>query len=95
MELSIIFEILGTAGSVIICVSGIPQIIKTYKTKSSGDLSLLYLGALLLGMTMLQAYSIYRMDFIFIFGNTLSMAITCILIFFSFKYRNSAVGKIE
>lgn len=87
MELSTIFEILGAAGSVIICVSGIPQIMKTYQTKSAGDLSLLYLGALLLGMTMLQAYSIYRMDFVFIFGNTLSMAITVILIFFCLKYR--------
>jgi MtN3 and saliva related transmembrane protein len=33
METSLIFEILGTAGSLILCASAIPQIVKTYRTK--------------------------------------------------------------
>ncbi|MDH5524851.1 MAG: SemiSWEET family transporter [Desulfobulbaceae bacterium] len=91
METTTFFEILGTSGSIIICASGIPQIIKTYQTKSAGDFSMMYLAILLLGMTMLEFYSLYSGDFVFIFGNSLSMLITCILLFFCFKYSKREV----
>ena len=59
METSLIFEILGTAGSLILCASAIPQIVKTYRTKSSGDLSFMYLATLMFGLVLLMVYSIY------------------------------------
>ena len=82
-------EILGTVGALVICISAIPQVIKTYMTKSSGDLSIVYLCLLMFGMILLQIYSISVKDFVFIFGNTLSMLMTGLLIIMWFKYRKN------
>ena len=87
METSLIFEMLGTAGSLILCASAIPQIVKTYRTKSSGDLSILYLATLMFGLMLLMVYSIYVKDFVFIFGNTLALLSTGVIIYLWFKYR--------
>ena len=87
METSLIFEILGTVGSLILCASAIPQIVKTYRTKSSGDLSIIYLATLMFGLILLMVYSIYVKDFVFIFGNTLAISSTGVMILFWFKYR--------
>ena len=82
-------EMIGTIGALVICVSAIPQVIKTYTTKSSGDLSILYLCILMMGMILLQIYSINVQDFVFIFGNTLSMIMTGLLIVMWFKYQKN------
>ena len=87
MKTSLIFEILGTMGSLILCASAIPQIIKTYRTKSSGDLSILYLITLIFGLMLLMVYSLYVKDFVFIFGNTLAISSTGVMIFLWFKYK--------
>ena len=80
-------EILGTVGVFVICISAVPQLLKTFTTKSSGDLSIIYLCMLMFGMILLQIYSISVEDFVFIFGNTLSMIMTGLLIVMWFKYR--------
>jgi len=87
MQISAVFEIVGTAGCLIICGSAIPQVIKTYRVKRSRDLSIAYLAVLMFGMSLLQAYSVYVRDFVFIFGNTLSMLSTGLLIVLWFKYK--------
>ncbi len=87
METSLIIEIMGIVGSLILCASAIPQIIKTYRIKSSGDLSILYLITLMFGLMLLMVYSIYVKDFVFIFGNTLALSSTGGMIFLWFKYR--------
>ncbi len=87
METSLIFEILGTAGSLILCASAIPQIVKSYRPKSSGDLSIVYLATLMFGRMFLMVYSLYVRDFVFIFGNTLALSSTGVMILFWFKYR--------
>ena len=86
-------EILGTLGALTICISAVPQVIKTYTTKSSGDLSILYLCILMLGMILLQIYSINVQDFVFIFGNTLSMIMTGLLIVMWFKYQKNNIDR--
>ena len=87
METSLIFEILGTSGSLILCASAIPQIVKTHRTKSSGDLSIMYLVTLMFGLILLMLYSLYVRDFVFIFGNTLALSSTGVMIYFWFKFR--------
>jgi len=86
MHMSAIFETVGTAGSLMICASALPQVVKTYRTKRSRDLSIAYLGVLISGMGLLQAYSIYVKDFVFILGNSISMISTGLLIVLWFKY---------
>jgi MtN3 and saliva related transmembrane protein len=87
MQMAAVFEIIGTTGALIICASAIPQVVKTYRLKRSGDLSIVYLSVLMLGMGLLQSYSVYVRDFVFIFGNGLSMFSTGILIVLWFRYR--------
>ena len=86
MSISTIFEFLGIIGSLIICASIIPQIIKTYRTKSARDLSILYLTALMTGIILLMIYSLYIGDMVFIFGNTLSMLSVSLLMILWKRY---------
>ena len=71
MSVKIVMEFLGITGSLIICGSVIPQVIKTYRTKSARDLSITYLTTLMIGIVLLTVYSIYICDPVFIFGNVL------------------------
>jgi len=84
-----LFEILGITGSLIVSVSVIPQIIKTYKTKKANDLSLLYIVILMTGFVMITLYSIHVGNLIFIFGNIWSTVSTGILIALCYRYRHS------
>jgi len=87
MKIAIIFKTLGITGSMIICVSAIPQIVKTHRTKSSDDLSIMYLSTLMFGLALLQSYSFYVRDFVFIFGNSLSILLTGTMIALWFRYK--------
>lgn len=80
MSVKFIFESLGVLGSLIICGSVIPQVVRTYKTKSAKDLSIAYLIILMLGIVLLITYSVYVRDTVFILGNTLSLISVGVLI---------------
>ena len=82
-------EMIGTVGALVICMSAVPQVIKSYMRKCTSDLSIIYLCMLMFGMVMLQIYSVSVKDFVFIFGNTLSMIMTGLLIIMWFRYWNN------
>jgi len=86
MSIQLVFEFLGMTGSLIICGSVIPQVMKTYRTKSARDLSITYLMTLMTGIILLTVYSIYVRDLVFIFGNTLSMLSVGILMLLWRRY---------
>jgi len=86
MSIQLVFEFLGITGSLIICGSVIPQVMKTYRTKSARDLSNTYLMTLMTGIILLTVYSIYIRDLVFIFGNTLSMLSVGILMLLWRRY---------
>ena len=85
------FEIMGTIGSLIICISALPQIVKTYRTKKADDISISYLIILMSGMTLTMIYSLYVGDLVFIFGNSLSVLTTGVLIFLCLRYRQESI----
>lgn len=87
LEAKQIYEIMGAIGSFIMCVSAIPQIIKTYRTKCTKGLSGSYLAALMTGMIMILIYSLSVNDAVFIFGNTLALLLTGILMGLWIRYR--------
>jgi MtN3 and saliva related transmembrane protein len=87
MNTSHFFEILGVTGSLIMCVSAIPQIIKTYRTRCSDGLSISYLIILMTGMSMIMFYALYVKDMVFIFGNGLALLLMGILITLCFRFR--------
>jgi MtN3 and saliva related transmembrane protein len=87
MEMRNIFEMLGTTGSLIMCASSVPQIMKTYKTKCADSLSGSYLAILMIGMTLILLYALHVKDIVFILGNGLSISLTGILAVMWFRYR--------
>lgn len=81
-----LFELTGTIGSLIVCMSAFPQIVKTYRTKKADDISLSYLLILMAGITLMTVYALHIGDPVFILGNILSVASTGILIFLWLRY---------
>ena len=91
----IFFEILGITGSIIVCGSVIPQIIRTYRTKSAHDLSIAYLTSLMTGLVMLMVYSVHIRDFVFIFGNVLSILSVGVLMGLWKRYRYRGYYRVK
>jgi MtN3 and saliva related transmembrane protein len=87
MDTGHIFEMMGTAGSMIMCASSVPQIIKTYRTKCADGLSGSYLAILMIGMTLILLYALHVKDVVFIFGNGVALLLTGILVGLWFRYR--------
>lgn len=85
-----IFQFLGTTGSLIMCASTVPQIIKTYRMKCADNLSGSYLAILMIGMSFILIYALHVKDIVFIFGNTVSMILTAILMGLRYLYRSNA-----
>jgi len=90
MEGTNIFQIMGTTGSLIMCASSVPQIIKTYRMKCADNLSGSYLAILMIGMSFILLYALHVKDIVFIFGNTVSMILTAILMGLRYQYRSNA-----
>jgi MtN3 and saliva related transmembrane protein len=89
METGNIFEIMGTAGSLIMCASSVPQIMKTYRTKCADSLSGSYLAILMIGMLLILLYALYKKDVVFIFGNGISLLLTGMLVALWFRYKKN------
>ena len=87
MDTSYFFEMVGMTGSVIMCVSAVPQIIRTYRTKCIDGLSGSYLMALLIGMVCILIYALHIKDVVFIIGNSLALLLTVILMGLWFRYQ--------
>lgn len=92
MDTTNIFQLLGSTGSMIMCASSIPQILKTYKMKCADNLSGSYLAILMLGMTLILLYALHVKDIVFIMGNGISLTLTAILIGLRYKYTLTARG---
>lgn len=87
MDAANIFQLLGTTGSIIMCASSVPQLIKTYRTKCITGLSGTYLAILMIGMSFILSYALYVKNIVFIFGNSLSLTLTGLLVLMWFRYR--------
>lgn len=47
-------------GGIILTAGYIPQIMKTFRTKSVGDISLQYYGFVFLGVSLMEIYAVYQ-----------------------------------
>jgi MtN3 and saliva related transmembrane protein len=59
MNLVQFFSMLQLIGGVILSVGYIPQLIKIFKTRSVDDFSKLYLGAIFIGICLMELYAVY------------------------------------
>lgn len=78
---------LGSVGLVLLLISGVPQIIKLYKTKSSNDISLLMYLSTTLGVFFLLLHAIAISDLLFIATNGLNLISLSIAVFLIIIYR--------
>jgi MtN3 and saliva related transmembrane protein len=88
-------EWLGISAGAIMNISLIPQIIKTYKTKSSGDFSLAYLSTWLLGMSMWVIYGVVLNLLAVIVSNITAIGLMAILLTLILKYRKKNAPNAE
>jgi uncharacterized protein with PQ loop repeat len=79
MEIGNMFELMGTTGSLLLCASAVPQILKTYRLKCADGLSGSYLVILMIGMSLIQLYALHIKDMVFIWGNGIALVLTAIL----------------
>jgi len=74
---------LGWIGALILAISGIPQVIHTWKRKSAKDLSWIFLGAWLIGCIFVLTYiiignisnNIYQIPLYFNYGLNIIIAV--------------------
>jgi len=85
MDISI-FAFIGLIGVFIAAFSALPQIIKTFKTKSAKDISLGLYVMRCIGMSLSLIYIVHLNIIVYIVGGIVSLIFIMIMIVFKFKY---------
>ncbi|NOU16303.1 MAG: SemiSWEET transporter [Bacteroidales bacterium] len=82
-------EIIGIVAGVLSCTTFLPQVIKTYRSKSTDDVSLLMFIIAALGSALWLLYGILIQSFALTFTNVIVLVFSLIMLFFKVKYRES------
>ena len=82
-----IFEIIGLIAAVLTTSSFIPQAVKTWKTKSAGNLSLAMYIAMFTGIVLWLIYGIHLRSLPMILANAVTALLTLIIIVFKLRYK--------
>jgi MtN3 and saliva related transmembrane protein len=80
-------EWLGAIGGLIVVSSYIPQIVKLLRTKSSKDISALFVFSIMLGTLFLLVYSIHIKDMIFIIINAVASVMAGVVLILTLMYK--------
>jgi MtN3 and saliva related transmembrane protein len=80
--------ILGLLAASLTTIAYVPQVVKTWKSKSSKDLSLKMLLAFCVGVCLWLLYGILEKDTPIIVANSITLLLACTLLFFKFKFKN-------
>ncbi len=79
-------ELIGFAAAFLTTISSVPQIIRSYRTKSTKDISFLWLATLLSGMALWFIYGIMLMSMPIIAANMVGICLILALILLKRKY---------
>jgi len=80
-------EIVGLAAGVLTTIAYLPQVHKTWKTKSVKELSLSMYLVMFTGVSLWLTYGILIESISIILANTVTIMLTLIIIFFKLKYK--------
>lgn len=83
-------DVLGLTAGSISGITFLPQVIKTWKTKSAGDISLLTFTFATLSVIMWLVYGIIKKDVAIIYTNSLVLACSLIMLYFKFRFKKKA-----
>jgi len=81
------YEILGFIAATITTVSFVPQVYKTWKSKSVESLSLTMYSAFLIGIVLWLIYGIHLNSLPMILANSVTAVLALLLIIFKFRYK--------
>ncbi len=82
-----IYEIIGLVAAVLTTTSFIPQVVKTWKTKSAGNLSLTMYIAMFIGIVLWLVYGIHLGSLAMILANSATALLTLVIIIFKLRYK--------
>ena len=81
------FEIIGLLAAVLTTSAYVPQVYKTWKTKSAGNISLTMYVAMFIGIILWLVYGIHLNSLAMILANSVTAVLTMIIIIFKLKYK--------
>lgn len=79
-------EIVGFAAGFFTTISSLPQVIKSFRTKSTGDISWGWIACLLLGLSLWGAYGLLVSSLPIIISNAVSAALVLSLAYLKFRH---------
>ena len=82
-----IYEIIGLIAAAITTVSFVPQVYKTWKSKSVESLSLTMYIAFFIGIVLWLIYGIHLNSLPMILANSITAVLALMLIIFKFRYK--------
>ena len=80
-------QILGMTAGSISAITFLPQVIKTWKTKSANDISLLMFTFATISVIMWLIYGIILEDIPIIYTNSLVLVCSLIMLYFKYRFR--------
>mgnify|MGYP001080120033 FL=1 len=81
------FEIIGLIAAVLTTAAYVPQVYKTWKTKSAGNISLTMYIAMFIGILLWLVYGIHLNSLAMILANSVTAILTLIILIFKFRYK--------
>lgn len=82
------FEIVGLIAAILTTSAFVPQVYKTWKTKSVENLSLTMYVVFFIGIMLWLVYGIHINSIAMILANAVTGLLALVLIFFKLKYKN-------
>ncbi|MBT8191467.1 MAG: SemiSWEET transporter [Saprospiraceae bacterium] len=83
-------DILGFVAATCTTISFLPQVIKTYRTKSVEDISLVMYIIFMSGLIMWLIYGLVIRNFPIIFSNIVTISLAATILYFKFKYNKKS-----
>ena len=81
-------EIIGHFGAILSSITFIPHVVKTWQTKSVGDLSLNMMMIVFISTIVWLIYGVSLVLWPVIVANTIICALSMVLIYFKFTFKN-------
>lgn len=79
-------ELVGYAAAALTTFAFVPQVVKTWRSKSAGDLSFLTLTAFTVGVFLWLVYGVIRREAPIIAANAVTLGLGGVLVFFKVRH---------
>ena len=80
-------SLLGIVAGILTTIAFVPQVVKTYKSKTAKDLSLSMFSIFFAGVVLWLIYGIIRKDWPIVAANTSTLILSGILLYFKFTFK--------